>query len=119
MSSSVKQFFLYSVWMGIRARISRRQWAQAALIGLLSTAPVFLMGARPVDPSTAAGVFPPWWSAARIVDAAGRAGEIRGLGALPFVVIVSGPDAAASLRRAGAFVVVGSDGLVGCGSGRA
>lgn len=81
-------------------------WLPAALIGLaaLSMAAVAQAGAG--DAATAAGVFPPWWSRATVLDAASQAGGIVAVGGAPFVVIIhsgSGP-AAPRLRAAGALL---------------
>ena len=76
-------------------------------IGLISLASVIvatLLGARPLDPHDAAGVFPPWWGGEASLVAASDAGAVLAVGTLPFIIIVRTPgaDAAARLRAAGA-----------------
>jgi hypothetical protein len=66
--------------------------------------------ARPSDPHKAALVFPPWWSGRASLNASTRIGEVVGLGALPFIIIVhaNNADLAAQARAAGAWFVVDS-----------
>ena len=63
-----------------------------------------------------AAVFPPWWSAARIFEAAGGAGEIAGVGIVPAFVIVHGNAEALSARlhSAGAFIVMNVRSFIPC-----
>jgi hypothetical protein len=60
-----------------------------------------------------AAVFPPWWSPAQIVGAAGSAGDIAGAGGAPFIVILRaapddrGPaDLLQRARQAGALLLL-------------
>ena len=64
--------------------------------------------AEPRTPGRVAAVFPPWWSAAQVVGAAGSAGDIAGVGRAPFIVILRGDPAALSARAraAGALVLL-------------
>lgn len=64
--------------------------------------------AEPRTPGRVAAVFPPWWESARIVAAAGSAGDIAGVGGVPFVMIVRGDPATLSARAhaAGALVLL-------------
>jgi hypothetical protein len=75
-----------------------------------------VVGAPPTDPSRIAAFFPPWWSQARSVAAAASAGDILGVGAAPFVVIVHGDPTTLSrrVRAAGAMFVLASDPLGYC-----
>lgn len=74
------------------------------LISIASVAGATLLGARPLDPHEAAGVFPPWWGREVSLVAASDAGAILAVGTLPFIVIVRSPDgdAPVRLRAAGA-----------------
>jgi hypothetical protein len=56
-------------------------------------------------------VFPPWWSERRAIGAAAMAGDILGVGAAPFVILVHGDPATlqAKARAAGALLVISSD----------
>lgn len=79
-------------------------WAPAALIAFAS---LFFAGAAqtaPGDSTTAAGVFPPWWSRAAVIEAAASAGGVVSVGSQPFIVIVRAPSgpAAPRLHEAGA-----------------
>lgn len=91
-------------------------WLPAAAIAVVSTAIVPVLAARPLDASTAAGVFPPWWSEREIIAAASRAGAILATGSLPFVVIVrvDGTDAAERLGAAGALFSLDPNGAAIC-----
>lgn len=64
--------------------------------------------AQPRTPGRVAAVFPPWWSAARIVGAAASAGDIAGAGGAPFVVILRGDPAnlAERAKSAGAVLLL-------------
>lgn len=64
--------------------------------------------AQPRTPGRVAAVFPPWWSPAQVVGAAGSAGDIAGVGAAPFIVIVRGDPAGLSqrVRSAGALLLL-------------
>ena len=73
-------------------------WAPAALLGLVALGMAASAQAGAGDAVTAAGVFPPWWSAAESLDAASRAGNVVAVGAAPFVVIVRAPVGAAAPR---------------------
>jgi hypothetical protein len=67
-----------------------------------------------------AAVFPPWWSAARAVEAAGNGGTVLRLGPADFVVFVA-PDEARGperLRQAGAWLLLNPRGVTGCSSTR-
>lgn len=74
------------------------------LISIASVAGATLIGARPLDPHEAAGVFPPWWGREATLVAASDAGAVLAVGTLPFIVIVRSTqaDAPARLRAAGA-----------------
>jgi hypothetical protein len=74
------------------------------IIAVAGVAAATLLGARPLDPSEAAGVFPPWWGREAALVAASDAGSVLAVGTLPFIVIIRADqgDASARLRRAGA-----------------
>lgn len=86
-------------------------WLSAATLCLMGLAPAAILGAQPRDPARAAAVFPPWWSQARALAAADRAGDVAGVGALSPIVIIAAPagrerDFASALRREGAWLVI-------------
>lgn len=91
----------------------------SAVSGMLATAGAILAGllaavsvnAQPRDPSRVAAVFPPWWSVAQSVSAAGSAGRIAAVGGAPFIVILRGDpiDLAQRARSAGALLVLDPD----------
>ncbi|HJV43656.1 hypothetical protein [Caulobacter sp.] len=64
--------------------------------------------AEPRTPGRVAAVFPPWWDPARIIGAAGSAGDIAGAGGASFVVILRGDpaDLSARARAAGALMLL-------------
>ena len=74
-------------------------------MGLFAAATV---NAAPRDPSRVAAIFPPWWSAAQAVSAAGSAGDIAATGSAPFIVILRGDptDLAQRARSVGALLVL-------------
>jgi hypothetical protein len=93
-------------------------WLPATVIGVAALALSFTAEAGSRNSARAAGVFPPWWSQSAALAAAGQAGDITAVGALPFVVIIRsahGP-AAPRLRAAGALLSLNA-GLAGlCGA---
>jgi hypothetical protein len=93
-------------------------WAPGALLGVVSLFAAATLGLGPADDHQAAGIFPVWWSQARAVTAASRAGQIIGVGAAPFVVIArsDAPDVAAALRAQGAWLVVDPGLAAACAS---
>lgn len=63
--------------------------------------------AQPRTPGRVAAVFPPWWSPAEVMGAAGSAGAISGVGAAPFIVVLRGDaDLHQRARSAGAFLLL-------------
>lgn len=80
----------------------------AGLIAVAGVAAATLLGARPLDPHEAAGVFPPWWGREAVLVAASDAGAVLAVGTLPFIVVIRSAqaDAPARLRRAGALFSV-------------
>jgi len=84
--------------------------ASVAAIGLTLAATV-AVSAQPRDPARVAAVFPPWWTAARSASAAASAGQIAGVGGVPFILILRGePDALGPrLRAAGAWMLLDPD----------
>lgn len=73
-------------------RSSARSYAPALALALASLVAVVALGAGPRTPRQVAAVFPPWWSSARIVAAAGQAGAITGFGGARNVVLVTAAD---------------------------
>jgi hypothetical protein len=66
------------------------------------------VNAAPTDPSRVAAVFPPWWSPAQTVAAAGAAGDIAAVGGASFIIILRGDpsDLARRARSAGALIIL-------------
>ena len=64
-----------------------------------------------------AAVFPPWWSAAKVLAAAAEAGEVVDVGASPAVLIVRSqqPGLQGRLRAAGAILLLDPRGAGACG----
>jgi hypothetical protein len=72
---------------------------------------------KPMPDKPVAALFPPWWSAARVMaSAAGTNGAIVRFGGFQTVLILAagGPDLTDRLRRAGAWLVVDPGILGGC-----
>jgi len=93
-------------------------WAPALVIGMAALGMAAVAEAGPRDAAQAAGVFPPWWSQAGVLAAAGEAGQVTAMGALPFIVVIRSSEGAAGprLRAAGALLTL-KPGLAGsCGS---
>jgi len=90
----------------------------AGLIGVASLFAAASLGLRPADAREAAGVFPFWWSEARVISAAANAGQIVAVGAAPFVVIArtDAPNVAQALRAQGAWLVIDPGLAAACGS---
>ena len=91
---------------------------RAAGIGMAALGMAAVAEAGPRDAVQAAGVFPPWWSQAGVLAAAGEAGQVTAMGALPFIVVIRSSEGAAGprLRAAGALLTL-KPGLAGsCGS---
>ena len=79
----------------IKPTSATRRLAAVAGPAALATLGVFLslfaavaVDAQPRTAGRVAAVFPPWWSSAAIVGAAGAAGDIAGVGGAPFIVIL-------------------------------
>ncbi len=79
-----------------------------AILGVfLSLFAAVAVDARPRTPGRVAAVFPPWWSSARVIGAAGSAGDIAGAGGASFIVILRGdPDLSQRARDAGALLLL-------------
>lgn len=92
--------------------------AAPAGLALASAVVLLAFGSRSADAREAAGVFPPWWSRTEVMQAAAAAGEVRDLGAAPFIIVIRDPDgqAAEKLRRAGALFSVAPAGSATCAS---
>lgn len=90
----------------------------AGLVALASLSVLVVAGSSPLDRREAAGVFPPWWSSAQVFEASARAGSVRSLGGVPFIVVVHDPSGQAPerLQRAGALFSVSPQGGLICGS---
>lgn len=84
--------------------------ATALAIGLGLFAAV-AVNAEPRDPSRVAAVFPPWWTPAQTVAAAGAVGDIAAAGGASFIIILRGDpsDLARRARSAGALIVLDPD----------
>lgn len=88
------------------------------LIALLPLGVAAAAVTAPPAQGPVAGVFPPWWSGARAVVAAGAAGPVVRFGSVPFIVIVAAADRA-RLRAAGAWLLLDPRVVGGCGGARA
>lgn len=79
--------------------------AGAIIAGLLAAVSV---NAAPRDPSRVAAIFPPWWSVAQSISAAGSAGDIAAVGGAPFIIILRGDpvDLARRARASGALMIL-------------
>ena len=77
---------------------------------------VAVAGEAPRDPGHIAAVFPPWWSARQVSEAAASAGLIQAGGGLSNIVIVAGEPArlAERLHDAGALVLLDPEAARGC-----
>ncbi len=88
-------------------------FGQVLLIGSAILASLYPAtgAAASADPSHMAALFPPWWSERRTLAAAASAGDILGVGAVPFVILVHGDPATLQgrARSAGALLVFNSD----------
>lgn len=75
---------------------------------ILSLFAAVAVDAQPRTPGRVAAVFPPWWDAARVVGAAGAAGDIAGAGGASFIVILRGDPATLNqrARTAGAWLLL-------------
>ena len=67
--------------------------ALATLGVLLSLFAAVAVDAQPRAAGRVAAVFPPWWSPAQIVGAAGSAGDIAGAGGARVLVVLGGAPA--------------------------
>jgi hypothetical protein len=81
-----------------------------------ATIAALMLGASAPAEGPVAALFPPWWSSADVVTAAGSAGRIVRLGTVHFIVIVApdGSDTAERLRAAGAVLVLDPINADGC-----
>jgi len=62
-----------------------------------------------------AAIYPPWWTAARIVGAAAGTGDIAAAGGLPNILVLQGDaELAARARRSGALLVLGGNAVRLC-----
>lgn len=80
-----------------------------AILGVfLSLFAAVAVDAQPRSPGRVAAVFPPWWSSAQVIGAAGSAGDIAGAGGASFIVILRGDPADLSRRArdAGALMLL-------------
>ncbi|ATC34432.1 hypothetical protein CA606_01040 [Caulobacter vibrioides] len=75
---------------------------------VLSLFAAVAVNAQPSTPGRVAAVFPPWWDPARVVGAAGSAGDISGAGGAAFIVILRGDPATLNqrARTAGALLLL-------------
>lgn len=82
--------------------------ALGALGVFLSLFAAVAVDAQPRTPGRVAAVFPPWWSPAQIIGAAGSAGDIAGAGGASFIVILRGDPShlAQRARDAGALMLL-------------
>lgn len=88
----------------------------AVAIALASVIALPVLAAAPRDPHHAAGVFPPWWSQAAVLEAASGAGAVLSVGQVPFIVVVRAEtgDVPDRLRQAGALFSIDPSQAVAC-----
>jgi hypothetical protein len=81
-----------------------------------SLALVVLVGGAPRAGDTVAAVFPPWWTPAQTLGAAGQAGSVAAVGGWRHIIIVKGDPARlqSRLRAAGALALLDPQGAGGC-----
>lgn len=97
------------------ARLGRAGWTRVAALAGCATVAVFAAALAPQPAGAVAAVFPPWWSEARVVAAAGDAGALVAAGADAHVVVVDAAgDLPKRLREAGALVVFNPGAFAGC-----
>jgi len=82
-------------------------WAAPVAIGVASLGVAALADARPRGDRIAA-VFPPWWTAEQALASALAVAPVAGVGRFSFIVAAHarGPETAASLRAAGAWLTL-------------
>jgi hypothetical protein len=86
-----------------------------ATICIASLFAAMLVAAQASNGPDVAVVFPPWWNAARVARTASAAGEIKGAGAFPNIVVISArPGGRAMLHRAGAWMLLAPGLWSGC-----
>lgn len=104
--------------MGRKNRDTALASAIGGTVALVTAVVLLAVGSQSPDPAEAAGIFPPWWTPADVLAAAGQAGMVRDLGAVPFIVVVRDPggQARARLRQAGALFAVAPAGSYACGT---
>ncbi len=87
-----------------------------AMLGMGSLIAALSLTLQPPASGPVAALFPPWWDAARTMQAASSAGSIARFGALPFVVVIVRDGSASNgrLRDAGAWLILDPRGLGGC-----
>jgi len=84
-----------------------------ALFGIIASLPPV-----PAQTTTLMAVFPPWWTASHVWQAAESAGYVVGVGGRSWAVVVHSPsnDLVSRLRQAGAWLVLDPRGLGICSS---
>jgi hypothetical protein len=72
----------------------------------------------PAEATTLMAVFPPWWTANQVWDAAGSVGYVVGVGGRSWAVVVHSETThlAPQLKRVGAWLVLDPRGLGICSS---
>lgn len=93
-----------------------RLWVSASIVLTIGMTSIVVVGATPIDADTVVAVFPPWWDAASVMQAAASAGSIVDLGRWPATLIVHGDrtSLASRLRAGGALIVLDAGGAGGC-----
>ena len=92
-----------------------------ATLGAIGVTAVMAVAVGSPPANMIAALFPPWWSAARIFQAAAGTGDIVGVGRVPSMIVVRSDRAAlaARLRAAGALATFDANELGGCRSSNA
>ena len=88
----------------------------ASIVSTIAMTSIVVVSATPIDADTVVAVFPPWWDAASVMQAAASAGSIVDLGRFPATLIVHGDrvSLAYRLRAAGALIVLDAGSAGGC-----
>ncbi len=87
-----------------------------ATVSAISVTAVMTVAVGSSTATTMAAVFPPWWSASKVFQAAASAGEIVDVGRVPSMIVVRSDRGAlaARLKAAGALATLSADESGGC-----
>ena len=99
-------------------RIRFRDWAPGVALMSVALPACVAVAAAPRQAGAVAALYPPWWSQAQILSAAGAAGRIASGGGAPFVIALRSdqPGLAERARAHGAWLVMDQNPLSACTS---